>query len=225
MNKKRNWLYLILAVTSIFLVIGKQRSVVQERDQVIVSTTSEWAQKGKPVVVYEVKKRDVELNTKITMRQLSGNVFEGYVSEDTRNRIKVGQQILFDVEGKNFKGTVTMTADSISLDTGMYRVQASFDGSMDIKSLVVAFVHTDTLAGVICIPNEVIDKEYGKSFVWKVQNLKAVRQDVTIGSRDGYGAVVMNGLKEGDLVVINGFFMLSQGDKVNILKRLSAEEL
>jgi len=225
MNKKRNWVYFILALIGLILVIGKQQAVIWERDQVIISTVSEWKEKGKPIVVYEVKNRDIPLYAKVTAWQASEHTFEGFVSKEVRNKIRIGQNIAFYVDNQEFKGIVSTIADELSLGAGMYRVQATLDQSFDLKGWVVAFAHIDTLKGVICIPNEVISKEDELSFIWKAQGDKAIRQQVIIGQRDGYGAVVTQGLDQGDMVIVKGFFMLSEGDKVNILSKISAEEM
>jgi len=224
MNRKRNLIYVVIIVAGFVSVIVKQLMINQERRQVIVSSVSEWREKGRPVAAAEVKRSDVVLHTKVTAWQVGDRLFEGYVSKEIRNQIKVGQEMLFRVDGTEFKGTISMIADEISLETGMYQVQVSFAEPMELKGWVVAYAYIDTLQNVICVSNEIIDSDNGVSFVWKVVDGKAVRQPITIGQRDGYGAVVTQGLSEGDLVVTKGFSMLSEGDKVNIMKEFREEE-
>jgi len=225
MNKKRNWVYLFLVCASVLLIIGKQYAVVRGRDKIVVSTISEWKEKGKPVIVYKVEKRDVPIYTTITGKQVAEHLFEGYVSKEVHGQIKVGQEISFQTDGEKLKGVISMVADEISLDTGMYRVQTFFDELLDLNSWIVVSVRIGTLNDVICIPNEIIDKEDEDSFVWKAVDGKSVRQRVLIGQQDGYGVVVIQGLSEGDWIIVSGFSRLSDGDKINILRNISIEEI
>ncbi len=129
--------------------------------------------------------------------------------------------MLFRADGKDFTGRITTIAEDISLETGMYPVQTTFPQAFDFKNWVTAYAHTDTLRQVLCVPNEIIDKENDAFFIWKVVDGKAARQDIAIQQRDGYGAVVSGGLNEGDLVIVKGAALLAEGDKVNVLKELS----
>ncbi len=224
MNKKRNWVYLFCLIGTVFLVVWKQQVIKEERQKAIISTFSEWETKGKPVVVSRVSRRDVPFYTKVTSWQVSEHVFEGHVSRETREKIHVGQDMLFYVDGGEVPGSISSIADEISLETGMYRVQVYVERLFDLKDWVVAYAHTDTLRDVICFPNEIINSKDGKLFVWKSVNSRAVRQPIAIGQRDGYGAVVTEGLQEGDTVIVQGFTILSEGDKVHVLKDITDEE-
>jgi hypothetical protein len=225
MSRKRNWGYLFLFVGLFLAVAFKQHAVTKERSQVIVSALFEWKEKGKPVFVYEVRKRDVPRYTKATVWQVAPHDFVGYVTEEVKEKISVGQEMFFCVDKSRFQGTISKIAEEISLDTGMYQVQVSFKETFDLKGWLVALAHTDTLRGVICIPNEVIDRDKDALYMWKVVDSKAQRQKIAIGQRDGYGAVVTEGIKEGDVIVVKGFSGLNEGEKVKILKSVTAEEI
>ena len=225
MNKKRNWIYLFCFAGLLFLVVMKQQAVNEERQQAVISTFSEWAEKGKPVAVYRVARRNVPYYTKVTSWQVGDHLFEGFVSKEIREKIRLGQDMLFYVDGGEVKGSIAKIADEISLETGMYRVQVFVEPLFDLKGWVVAYAHTDTMRDVICIPNEVIDSEDGRLFVWKAVDSAAVKQPITTGQRDGYGAVVTGGLEPGDEVIVKGFTILAPGDKVHILKVMGEKEL
>lgn len=225
MNRKRNWIYFILVLVSFFLIVWKQQDVIRERNQTVVSSVSEWEEKGRPVVVEEVRKKDVPLYIKVTAWQIGDRLFEGHVSKDIRDKLSVGQEMVFLVDGKEVNGSIAKIADEISIETGMYPVHVSAAETFHLEGWVVAYAHTETMHDVICVPNEVIDKEGEISFVWKAVDGKAVRQEIAVGQRDGYGAMVTQGLKEGDLVIIKGFSSLSEGDKINVRKDFSEEEI
>ncbi|MBU4333059.1 MAG: hypothetical protein KKD07_01305, partial [Candidatus Omnitrophica bacterium] len=118
-------------------------------------------------------------------------------------------------------GEISKIAQEISLDSGMYAVEVVFKESFNIEGWLVAQAHIDMFRNSICIPNEIIENDNGKFYVWKIEDGRSVRQLITIEKRDGYGAIVDSGLVEGDRVVIEGFTQLVPGDKVNILKGLN----
>jgi len=225
MNRKRNWIYVMLVVSAFLLVLWKQQDVIRERNQAVVSSVSEWEKSGRPVVVEEIRKKDVPLYIKVTAWQVDEHHFEGHVSKDIRDKLSIGQDMVFLVDGKEVKGSISMIAEEISIETGMYRVQVVFAESFHLEGWIIAYAHIDTMQDVMCVPNEAIDKENDTPFVWKAVDGTAVRQQIVVGQRDGYGAVVTQGLNEGDLVIIEGFSSLSEGDKVNIRKGSGQEEI
>ncbi|HBG61557.1 MAG: hypothetical protein A2Y03_10355 [Omnitrophica WOR_2 bacterium GWF2_38_59] len=221
MNKIRETIYLIFLVVPVFFVISKQMVIKADRNSEILSTFSEWQKNGKPVIVHTIERKDIPKYIKITAWQISPHVFEGNVSKSVRDQLKVGQDMAFKVGQDMFKGEISKIAQEISLDSGMYAVEVTFKESFNIEGWLVAQAHIDTFRNSICIPNEIIENDSGKSYVWKIKDGRSVKQVITVEKRDGYGAIVDSGLVEGDSVVIEGFTQLVPGDKVNILKGLN----
>jgi multidrug efflux pump subunit AcrA (membrane-fusion protein) len=223
MTRKRNLVYLAIILAVLIAVVARQRAVTAERNQKIISSFSEWRENGKPVVVRTVKKKDVAVYTKVTFWQIAPHVFEAQVSREVRDQLSIGQTMQFRVDGLIFEGTIAEVAEEISLDTGMYPVRTEFDQTFDIPGWGVAYAHIQTIPDAISIPNEIIEKKGEKDFVWKVKSGTAVRQEIAIRQRDGYGAIVSRGVEEGDVIVVEGFTLLREGDNVNIQKE-SVEE-
>lgn len=220
MSKRRVVIYLMCIVALIFFVIFKQKIVTAKRNQEIVSTYSEWERYGKPVVVQVIKRQDIPKYAKITAWQIDPHIFEGNVSKSIRDKLKIGQDMTFIVGEDIFSGEILKIADEISLDSGMYAVEVRFEETFDIKDWLIAYAHIDTFKDSICIPNEIIDSDGSGFYIWKIKGGRAVKQMIKIENRDGYGAIVQNGISEGDSVVFEGFTQLAPGDKVNILKEL-----
>jgi len=201
-----------------FLVFWKQHVVQTNRDQAIVSTISEWKTHGKPVVVQNIVRQDIQVYEKITITPLSKTLFEGYVTKDIQEQLKAGQTVSVDTEqGGRVFGVISDVGQALNVDTGMFRVRAAFDHEVASSNrIIVAYVHTGTVKDVISIPNEIIDGGGGKFFVWNTRDGYAYKQNVLLGERNGYGAVVLEGLHDGDVVVIAGQTQLSDGDKVSV---------
>jgi hypothetical protein len=201
------------------LVFWRQHVVQTQRDQTIVSTISEWKTHGKPVVVQNVVRQDIKVYEKITITPLSKRIFEGYVTRDIQERLRPGQTVSVDTEqGEKFLGVINYVGRALNVDTGMFRVQAAFDHEIAASNhSIVAYVHIGTLEDVISIPNEIIIDSKGGFFIWTVRHGHAHKQDIRLGERNSYGAVILQGLHEGDMVVTQGQTQLSNGDMVRIV--------
>jgi hypothetical protein len=222
MKKKEIFLRVLIGVGCIVaftvLVFWRQHVVQTQRDQTIVSTISEWKTYGKPVQVQNMVRRDIPVYEKITITPLSSSLFEGYVTRDIQKRLRPGQTVFVDTaSGARVEGVIRDVGGALDVDTGMFRVRAVFNQEVASSNhIVVAYVHTGTLKDVISIPNEIIADSDGEFFIWTVRDGHASKKNIILGERNGYGAVVLQGLHDGDMVVTQGQTQLSNGDKVRI---------
>lgn len=223
MKKKEIFLRVVIGVGCIavftLLVFWRQHVVQTQRNQTIVSTISEWKTHGKPVVVERIAHEDMQVYEKITLTPLTQTLFEGYVTRDIQGRLRPGQTVFADTpSGERVEGVIRDVGRALNMDTGMFRVRAAFDREVASSNhIVVAYVHTGTLKDIISIPNEIIAESDGGFFIWTVRDGYAYTQDVLLGESNGYGAVVLEGLHGGDMVVTAGQAQLSNGDQVSIV--------
>lgn len=225
MNKKQILIYFICVLLFIAFVIAKQQQVRFRRNRPIVSTFSQWQQNGKPVFVKRVLPKDVPLFEKLTLQPVSDGTFEGYVPKATQEKLSIGQDIYVESGSSSIIGSISEISNDISLDTGMFYVKAEFTKPVDESNWLVVYVHIDTLSNVICVPNTIIDQEDDQYILWVVTDGYARKKTVAIKRRDGYGAVIAQGLEAGDYVVTRGFTQLSDNDKVNILDSTDIKEI
>ena len=225
MSKKRISVYFICLLLFIAFVIAKQQQVRFRRNKPIVSTFSQWQQNGKPVFVKRVLLEDVPLFEKLTLRPVGNRTFEGYVPKATQEKLAIGQNIYVESGSDEIIGSISEISNDISLDTGMFYVKADFEKSVDVSDWLVVYVHIDTIFNVICMPNTIIDHEDGQYILWVVDDGYARKRTVIIKRRNGYGAVIEEGLEAGDYVVMRGFTQLSDNDKVNILDSIDVKEI
>ncbi len=73
-------------------------------------------------------------------------------------------------------------------------------------------------SSILRIPKESLMTKGGENVVYTVQNGSAKAQKITLGISDGNFMEAVSGLKEGDLVVVEGLFALKGGTKVEIIK-------
>lgn len=222
MNKRiivlRGFIVLGCVVAFILLVLWKQNVVRMHRGKAIVSTISEWKAHGKPVVVEKIVKKDMKVYIKITLMPLSKTLFEGDVTKDTQEKLKPGQEIFIETEkGRRF-GVIKDVDRAMDVDSGMFRIRAIFNPILNLSHhIAVGNVHIGTERNVVSVPNEIIEDENGKYFLWMIRDGRAHKQDIVLGVRDGYRAVVKAGLVDGDMVVVEGHTQLFDKDRVNIV--------
>ncbi|MCK5014187.1 MAG: hypothetical protein KAS66_10245 [Candidatus Omnitrophica bacterium] len=218
MNRKKIFIYLASVFVIIFFVIIRQNGVTVERNKKIISTFSEWQDNGKPVVVKRIKKEDVRLYTKITVMPVEKNEYVSYVPKIVRDKLAPGQSFFIKFGNKNAEGKVISVADEIDRGTGMFQVRLSCDNAVkSADDAMMAYVNTDVMKDVICVLNDVLDKEGGRYVLWVAHDGYAHKEIVYVKQRDGYGAIIEKGLKVGDILIVRGFTQLVENDKLNIL--------
>ena len=226
MSKKRVLIYFLCVVVIIFLIVIKRSVITAKRNVKTISTFSEWQEKGKPVIVEKVVKRNIDLYTKITVVQASGNYYEGHVPKTIQTKLRPGQSLYIEGEEKNIEGKIIEIGDEIDMDSGMFRVKLSFEnGSNAMNNAVIVYVNTGTLSDVICVPNTVVDREGNDYVLWVAEKDRARKKTVTIEQRDGYGFIIAQGLRVGEMVIVDGFTQLLNDDKLNISNIAKLKEL
>jgi len=226
MSKKRILIYLVSAFFIIFSIIFKQNVVTEKRNKKIVSTYSEWHESGKPVAVKTVVKGNAKLFTKITVVPVSGGEYEGYVPRNIKEKLSSGQDVVIKGDDAGTTGKVVFVADTINVDTGMFQVKLTFPGDFhETSGRPVVYIHTGSYSNVICVPNDVFDKKGDDYLLWVVEDGRAHQRIVQVRERNGYGAIIREGLKEGDWLIVQGFTQISENDKLNILNMTESGEI
>lgn len=224
MTKKRIFIYFLFMAMVVFGVIVKQNTVTLKRNKAIVTTFSRWQEFGRPVVVENIKKEDVKAFVKITLVPVEGNQYEGFVPLGIKEQLSLGQNVFLTDHSSEAIGHITSVSEEIDIDSGMFRVEMSRDGEVAaIGGRMIVYVHTRTFESVIRVSNDVLDKEGEGHIVWVAENGRAQKRNVQVRVRNGYGAIIEKGLDAGDILIVQGFTQLSEGDRLYILNTLGSE--
>jgi len=214
-NVARGIIYAGIIIGFVMVVIGKQQVIRANREQKIVSVISEWQTQGKPVVVRRVEQQDAHELLKITLIGESMTL-EGDVPRAVWKRLMKGQPV-FVGEEKIPSGRIADLAKTVDIETGLYHVIVSVGTLLENEERVLlAQISVDRLTDVILVADENISVEKASRFVWTVVDGKAHQVIVKTAQEGSYGVVIAEGLKAGDLLVVEGQSMLREGDKVNI---------
>lgn len=217
-NLKRNILYVGIFVAFFAAVAARIQMVKTYRAEKIVSYYDEWQKRGKPVVAKTVEASDVPVFDQFTVRVLvDGTIARGFVTGNVKDALKEGQEI-YEAENRSVVcALVKSVAAELDIDTGMFQVEIEFNAPRYPGAACVVSAHTATLKDVLVVPNEVLDISGGEYFIWKNEDGIAKKYKVSLGSRNGYGAVVTGGMRPGDSVIFYGQGMLAENDKLLVI--------
>lgn len=214
-NIIRGIIYLGLVAGLALLVIGKQHVIEGKRTQKIISVIDEWQSIGKPVIVRRVAVETVDEWVKISLIFI-GTGFEGDVPRAIWKRLAKGQSVFLGEE-KVPSGRIVDLGKAVDVATGLYHVKIGVEESIRSEGgLVLARVLVDQLKDVIVAPESSLGVEKGVRVVWTVVDGKAHEVMVSSSQEGSYGVVISEGLKTGDLLVVDGKSMLRENDKVSI---------
>ena len=146
-----------------------------------------------------------------------------YVTDSVRQTLTPGQAVTVNYNGQTYEGAVTEIGGVVNAQVGQFQVKAVIDGAQDLPDgLSVELTTTAHQAnGAVLIPSDAMFFEDGISYVYVVQDGKAVRTDVTIGLYTADQIAVTAGLNPGDEVITTWSSSLRDGVDV---RRASAEE-
>ena len=146
-----------------------------------------------------------------------------YVTDSVRQTLTPGQAVTVDYNGQTYEGAIPEIGGVVDAQVGQFQVKAVIDGAQDLPDgLSVELTTTAHQAnGAVLIPSDAMFFEDGISYVYVVQDGKAVRTDVTIGLYTADQIAVTAGLNPGDEVITTWSSSLRDGVDV---RRASAEE-
>jgi membrane fusion protein (multidrug efflux system) len=122
-----------------------------------------------------------------------------------------GRQTLFDAK-------VSAVAAGSDPATGSYPIIVTWNNPAGsaVKSGMSATVTIETQAQepVVLIPSAAIVEQAGQIFVFTAEADRAAQKPVQVGRRIGNIAEILNGLKEGETLIISGLTALRRGARV-----------
>jgi len=220
-RKKKIYLGIILIFfVSVFIRIGM---VQHDRGREIVSYYGEWQKSGKPVEVRVIEATEVPVYDQFTVRAVNGRIARGFVTGDVKEALRPEQEIYGEDKSVPL-AVLKSVGKELNMDTGMFPVEVEFEKPCSPGGVFVVSAHTVTIANALVVPNEVLDISAGGYFIWKDEAGFAKKHEVSIGSRDGYGAVITGGLQPGDRVIFSGQSLLEDNDRLLVVNAAAADK-
>ena len=146
---------------------------------------------------------------------------EGFVSADKISSVKLGQAVMFRVNGydrQTFNGTVRRIDPAANPTTRQVEVLVGFVDSTQprVSGLYAEGRIEAGSSQAVMIPDAALVRSGDKAYTWRIQGDKLAKTALTIGERDPRRGdfVVLSGLADGDQVVRNPISTLKDGQKV-----------
>jgi RND family efflux transporter MFP subunit len=149
--------------------------------------------------------------------------FEGRVSADKIAAVKVGQPVMFRVNGygeQQFSGTVKRIDPSANDVTRQVEVLVGFAGENRPR---VAGLYAEgridaELSDALMLPESALVRDGDKTYTWKVKGNALAKADLAMGTRDPRTGSfeVKGGLAAGDMVLRHPNSSLKDGQKVEL---------
>ncbi len=145
------------------------------------------------------------------------------VSESYASRIKAGDEamILFPDVHDSITTKVNYASRAINNLTRTFGVELLLDKSRQYHPNMVAKVKINDYNSptpMVVVPVKFIQKGTNENYVFIAENGKAVRRVVKISHEYNGNAEISEGLKEGDLLITEGYDLINEGDKLNVKK-------
>jgi len=146
--------------------------------------------------------------TIIDLRRLEVQV---YVDETDIGKIKVGQQASFTVDtysDSDFKGTVTaiypkaIIQDNVVDYIVTVEIRESQGKILRPEMTTNVTISLETRKNVLAVPTSAITRERGDRYVTVMDGDKAIQRKVKAGWKDNGYTEIINGLKEGETILI-----------------------
>jgi cobalt-zinc-cadmium efflux system membrane fusion protein len=145
---------------------------------------------------------------------IDANVFEKDLE-----RVKVGQEVKVVVTafpGTTFSGRVILVSSVVDPDTRSVKVRTEVpnsDGRLKPDMFANVEIITDLHREAVSIPQSAVLTDGGKTIVFVADGGSYKRRVVTTGMQGGDRVEIIEGLKEGEKVVVKGNYLLLQQSK------------
>lgn len=140
------------------------------------------------------------------------------VSEDVRNTLYEGKEIVVERNGKEFKGTITEVANAVDSMSGLFKIKAAVEANGEmLPNGVNVKINCETYSedGVI-IPYDAVYYDSEGSYVYLNKAGKATKTFVTCGIFDDENITILEGINVGDEVVVTWAANLSDGADLKV---------
>jgi multidrug efflux pump subunit AcrA (membrane-fusion protein) len=149
--------------------------------------------------------------TFVTIIDLHKLQVDAFVDETDIGKIRVGQKATFTVDSfpdREFNATVqAIYPKAVIMDNVVYydvvqRIDGPLTGELRPEMTTNVIISLDVRKNVLAVPLRAISRDQGKSVAFVLRNGQPVRHIVKVGWKDQEWIEIIDGLKEGEKVVI-----------------------
>ncbi|MCX7772665.1 MAG: efflux RND transporter periplasmic adaptor subunit, partial [Clostridia bacterium] len=168
-------------------------------------------------------------NTMVPYVIMNSDTVEAVISvtEQVINKIRKGEKLdltVPSISDKSLEGVVSSVSPAVDPKTMTYTVSieiANPKGSIKPGMTAKVGIITEKHDQCVIAPLSSILSSEGRNYVYTVHNQSAEKTPVTTGIIDGDRVEILEGLDEGDLLVVKGQQYLRQNDSITITEEVS----
>lgn len=185
------------------------------------------------VEVCNIEKFD-QVNTSDLLCVISGQgarVVSFYVTERVRNQIREGDLITVEKDGEDYEGTIQEVSVMADSDTGLFKIKARMDESMDeyvlpTGSSVKLYVTSQSVHNVMAIPVDSVYYDGGLSYVYTYDADGSILHKIQVetGLYDSDWIEIKSGLSYDDMVLTTWSSELGEGTSVRLKETNASAE-
>ena len=167
----------------------------------------------------EIGENVAPLKPVIRLINTKGMAVKISVPENEIGKVQVGDTaeiVIPALDDKRLNGKVIEKSMTASLLTHSYPVKVLIeqpDKELTPGMIGKVVLKADVSKGIVIPANAVLINQEGK-FVWVAEDGRATRRKITLAGYSGNGVIVSEGLKTGDVVIVEGYQKVSEGMKV-----------
>ena len=149
---------------------------------------------------------------------------QGKVTEDMLSLLHGKKKLPFYVSGKpdkKYEGSITYLSAVMDMDTRTYAVELLVDNAkLELKAgmKVQVILAGENERKVPVVPATAVVREQGSAFVFIYQNGTAIKRSVTLGTLEDAIYPVIEGLQDGESIIISGQHQLKDKQQVRLAK-------
>jgi multidrug efflux pump subunit AcrA (membrane-fusion protein) len=158
----------------------------------------------------------------VSIIDLSSIKLKTHVSENNVNKLKVGEKVTVDFNALDNKlqGTIQTISPSLNQQQQGYPIEIKVNNSGNlIKSGMYAEVEIETerSSGNVVIPKQSLLQENGSSYVFVVEDNRAVKKEVTTGLTTIDRVEILSGITDSEQVITAGSEQVTDGYDVRVV--------
>ncbi|WP_070000255.1 efflux RND transporter periplasmic adaptor subunit [Cellulosilyticum sp. I15G10I2] len=139
------------------------------------------------------------------------------VTEMDMNKFKTGDTVSVNVSDKILSGVVKDVSLVTDSRSSLYIVKISIDNTSHQLPAGMAIdirLTTEKTENAVTIPKKAVFEEDDQKYIYICTDDKAVKTPVETGLSDAYSVEIIQGIKEGDRVVIGNISLIKDGDSL-----------
>lgn len=178
------------------------------------------------ISMVNIEEGEFATNTQPSMTIVNANkvYVEINVTEDIINEIYKGMEVNIDIPSvplKDVTGKINTVSPSVNQRTQLYPVKIYVDnenGKIKPGMFSKVDIKTNVREDVISVKSEAVVKDEGEDIIYIVEENRAVRRKVKTGLDTGEYIEIVEGVNEGEKVIVKGQNYTDEGEKVKIIR-------